>query len=65
MGGNKSIIQFYKEQVWVLGMPKFNELTNIQIKDLGGTTWFARWMLVTKYKECVNSIKETLTNVKL
>ncbi len=55
-----NIIQFYKEQVWVSGMRNSDELTNIELKKLGETLWFARWMLSTKYKECVNSIKDIL-----
>ena len=56
----KYIIEFYEKQVKVPGMPKSETLTDKNLKDLKDTLWFARWVLTTKYNECVNSIKNII-----
>ena len=59
----ENVIEFYETQVWFPGMPKSDMLTDEALSDLKGTTWFARWMLATKYSECVNAIKEVSRKV--
>lgn len=56
----KNVIEFYEKQVWLPSMPKSDTLTDSDLKDLKDTLWFARWMLATKYDECVNTIKDVI-----
>jgi len=56
----ENVIEFYETQVWLPSMPKSDTLTDKTLSDLKDTTWFARWMLATKYDECVNSIKDVI-----
>ena len=56
----EKVIEFYNDVVWLSGMPKSEILTDKDLNNLKDTMWFAKWMLVTSYNDCVNSIKNTI-----
>jgi len=56
----KNVIEFYEKQVWLPSMPKSDTLSDKELEGLKNTLWFARWMLATKYNECVNSINNVI-----
>lgn len=60
MKNHKNIIEFYKKQVYLKGMLESDELTDVQLIELGETLWFSTWMLSMKYQECIKAIKNIL-----
>jgi hypothetical protein len=61
----KNIVKFYESQLYILGMPKSNELTDENLIILKDTLSFSLWMMATNYDYFVNSIKDVIKQVRI